>query len=203
MSSVTSFLARSSLSFDSAWFVLATANSTLSVVSATTSIEPHMLSISSDLCPAGITKDFCIFSWSRTGKSRSSSSRLFADTLTGSSAALNTFNRLFRELPLAVFPAGSTGKSRAIAAYIIEIAKNVFFRTPTSLVQSAQRPICALLHRRIQIRCLHKSPQPLRRIGIAPFQHQINQSHLYQWRLLFQQRIHNSLVNLRLGAVPA
>jgi len=54
---------------DSARFVLATVISTLSVVSATTSIDPHTLSISRDFCPAaGKVKDFCIFSSSREAK---------------------------------------------------------------------------------------------------------------------------------------
>src|SRR5580692_3741825 len=188
MSSVTSFFARSSWSFDSASVVLATVKSTLSVVSASTSIDPHTLSISSDLWPGGITNDFWIFSWSRTGKSRSRSSRSFAEAVSGPNTARSTLTAP-REPLLAYFPAGNTGKSSATAVYIPKIAKNRFRRTLASLVQSAQRPIGALPHRRIQIRCLHKISQPLRRIRITPFEHQVDQRHLHERRLLLLQRV--------------
>src|SRR5690348_16454575 len=204
MSSVTSFFAFSISSFDSARVFLATVISTLSVVSATTSIDPHTLSISSDRAPLeGIAKVFWMFSWSLTGQSRSESSLEFAKTVPGSAAARNAIRMLVRACVPGALLAGRTGSSSAIAAYTIKTGKKVFLRTCSSSIQLAQRPVRALLYLGIQIRRLREIAQAHRGIRIAPFQKLVDQRHLHQRRLLLLKRVHHSLAHLWLRRVTA
>src|SRR5437879_12557903 len=72
----------------------------------------------------------------------------------------------------------------------------------SSSIQFAFGPLDALLHRGIQIRGLLKGLEPLRSIGIPPFEQKIDQGYLHQGRLLLE-RIQNCLVNLGLPPVAA
>jgi hypothetical protein len=54
----------------------------------------------------------------------------------------------------------------------------------SSSIQFAFGPLDALSHRGIEIRSLLKGLEPLRGIGIPPFEQKIDQGNLHQGRLL-------------------
>src|SRR5690242_1152303 len=86
---------------------------------------------------------------------------------------------------------------------VINTMKKRVSRMVSSSIQFAFCPLDALSHRGIQIRGLLKGLEPLRSIGILPFQQKIDQSHLHKGRLLLLERIQNCVVNLGLPPVAA
>src|SRR5580693_150251 len=86
---------------------------------------------------------------------------------------------------------------------IVNTVKKRVFCMVSSSIQFAFGPLDTLSHRGIQIRGLLKGLEPLRSIGIPPFEQKIDQGYLHQGRLLLLERIQNCLVNLGLLSVAA
>jgi hypothetical protein len=82
------------------------------------------------------------------------------------------------------------------------VRKRAFRMVPFS-IQFAFGPLDALAHGGIQVRPLLKLLEPMRGIAVSPFEHEIDQGHLYERRLVLLQRVQNSLMHLGLPAVAA
>src|SRR5438046_6023799 len=85
----------------------------------------------------------------------------------------------------------------------VNTVKKCVFRMVSSSIQFAFGPLEALSHRGIQIRGLLQGLEPLRSIGIPPFEQKIDQGYLHQGRSLLLWRIQDCLVNLGLPPVAA
>src|SRR5439155_14023738 len=136
-------------------------------------MEPQTLSISRDLCwtPA-IERDFWMVSSSCSGRSRSESSRVIG----------NADGRWNSKGRAATFIAGCgtfmvtdwADKEKGNRQPTVNTVKKRVFRMVSSSIQFAFCPLDALSHRGIQIRGLLKGLEPLRSIGVPPFEQKID-----------------------------
>src|SRR5205809_1133629 len=94
-------------------------------------------------------------------------------------------------------------KEKGSSQPAVNTAKKRAFRMVSSSIQFAFGPLDALAHRGIQVRCLLQFLEPMRRIAVSPFEHEIDQGHLHERRLVLLQRVQNSLVHLTLSSVSA
>src|SRR6266849_3473594 len=94
-------------------------------------------------------------------------------------------------------------KEKGSRQLAINAVKKREFRMVSSSIQFAFGPLDALPHGGVQVRCLLQLLEPMRGIAVSPFEHEIDQSHLHERRLLLLQRVQNSVVHLRLPVVAA
>src|SRR5712692_552123 len=94
-------------------------------------------------------------------------------------------------------------KEKGSRQLAINSVKKREFRMVSSSIQFAFGPLDALPHGGVQVRCLLQLLEPMRGVAVSPFEHEIDQGHLHEWRLVLLQRVHNSLVHLGLPAVAA
>src|SRR5205823_15048758 len=82
---------------------------------------------------------------------------------------------------------GWADKEKGSKQPTVNTVKKCVFRMVSSSIQFAFGPLDALSHRGIQIRGLLKSLEPLRSIGVPPFEQKIDQGYLHQGRLLLER----------------
>src|SRR5579884_11961 len=190
MSSVTSFLAASILSLDSALIVLFTTSCTWSPCPPVTSMDPNTLSTSRILCSPFNVNVFWMVSFSCKRMLESSSSSACTTLALLACTGLR--------LPCARY---NTATPKITGHNIF--AFNMFPPSVKKSIQLLDTPIRALFHGRIKLRTLLKLPQLRNRIRIMLVYQQIDQRNLHKRRLPALQRIDEFLPNLWPAGITA